>query len=162
MSLARDLAFSVPPDLQRRGARVWAEGSVSIIEGSAERVSAEVEGSRTYEVALTREEDKIFAYCDCPYFDSSGPCKHVWAVMLAADSNGWLQGRSGRRAKGLFTDADDEDDDSLFDLAAPTFQQARNSASRVPPPPQWQSLIQQIPSGTMRSVETWRADRELY
>jgi SNF2 family DNA or RNA helicase len=144
-------------------------GFVEILEGDAEHVVAEVQGSQAYEVTLNREEDKVFAYCECAYYVSSGICKHVWAVVLEAEKRGYLRGTTGYRAKGLFQNwesdknlNDDEDDDFPFELSSPRYQSSRNLAPKPPPRPKWEALLQQIPPTTVRSVETWRADRELY
>lgn len=58
---------------------------------SGETLTAEVRGSRLYEVEIAVDEGGIHARCTCPY-SWGGFCKHIGAVLLK-----WLQ------AKGSFT-----------------------------------------------------------
>ena len=58
-------------------------------------MTATVRGSEWYQVHLTRFGDEILASCGCPYFtDRNDFCKHIWAVILAADAQGYLIGDS--------------------------------------------------------------------
>jgi hypothetical protein len=49
-----------------------------------------VRGSDAYAVLLSVRRSKLGVFCTCPYFESEGRCKHVWATMLAAEARGNL------------------------------------------------------------------------
>jgi superfamily II DNA or RNA helicase len=61
-------------------------------------VEAEVRGSfGNYFVELSWNGHGLETFCDCPAADM-GPCKHIWATLLAAEARGYL---SNVRAAGL-------------------------------------------------------------
>ena len=91
LSLARVLAPDVPELTRAKGSAYFRSGAVASVRGSDDKVFAIVYGSREYHVELTREQDGFIGSCDCPYFqDRFEVCKHVWAVVLAADDRGLL------------------------------------------------------------------------
>jgi superfamily II DNA or RNA helicase len=93
MGLAEALASDVDERTRVKGSRYFLGGAVRAIEGSDEHVTATVRGSEWYQVHLTRFGDEILASCGCPYFtDRNDFCKHIWAVILAADAEGFLIG----------------------------------------------------------------------
>ena len=73
-----------------RGAVYYAQRSVRIQNGSPDSLEALVSGSQTYEVEVQWEDGDLSLYCSCPYFESDGPCKHLWAAVLAAEAKGYL------------------------------------------------------------------------
>jgi superfamily II DNA or RNA helicase len=91
LSLARALAPDVPEHIRAKGSAYFTNGAVVSIGGTDERISAIVDGSRDYNVEITREKDGFIGSCDCPFFqDRFHVCKHIWAAVLAADSRGLL------------------------------------------------------------------------
>jgi superfamily II DNA or RNA helicase len=93
MGLAEALARDVPERTRIKGNRYFLGGAVRAIEGSDTHVTATVRGSEWYQVHLTRFGDEILASCGCPFFmDRNDFCKHIWAVILAADAEGFLIG----------------------------------------------------------------------
>src|SRR5688572_2478530 len=93
MGLAEILARDVPERTRTKGNRYFLGGAVRAIEGSHAHVTATVRGSEWYQVHLTRFGDEILASCGCPFFiDRNDFCKHIWAVILASDSEGYLIG----------------------------------------------------------------------
>jgi superfamily II DNA or RNA helicase len=93
MTLAEALARDVAERTRVKGSRYFLGGAVRGIEGSDEHVTATVRGSEWYQVHLTRFGDEILASCGCPFFtDRNEFCKHIWAVILAADAEGHLIG----------------------------------------------------------------------
>lgn len=69
-----------------RGEAYVRQGRVSIVHSQAHSVSARVRGSRDYEVSLVIDGQWLTPSCDCPFFDGTlEPCKHAWALALAAD-----------------------------------------------------------------------------
>ena len=93
MGLADVLARDVSERTRIKGNRYFLGGAVRSIEGSDTHVTATVRGSEWYQVHLTRFGDEVLASCGCPYFtDRNDFCKHIWAVILAADAEGFLLG----------------------------------------------------------------------
>jgi len=91
MGLADALAPHVDERIRTKGNRYFLGGAVRAIEGSPTAVTATVRGSEWYQVHLTRTGDEVLASCGCPFFtDRNDFCKHIWAVILAADSEGYL------------------------------------------------------------------------
>jgi len=98
----------------QRGTEYFRAGAVSIVSHGPTTLHAEVEGSSysSYRVQLdwSKAGKRVLAVdCSCPRFDDVGMCKHVAAVIQAADAEG-----IGARVPGtgpLALDADDLDDD---------------------------------------------------
>jgi superfamily II DNA or RNA helicase len=129
---------------KKRGENYYREGRVRISQGGPDMVEAEVRGSYdTYGVELDWNGDTLETYCDCPAADL-GPCKHIWATVLAADAKGYLS---------------DVEVDSVVE-----------QPGRTPPPPpkpvtpDWLKQIEGVANrglATARSGETWPAKRQL-
>src|SRR5215204_2467964 len=93
MMLAEALAPDVAERTRVKGNRYFLGGAVRGIEGTDTDVVATVRGSEWYSVHLHRDGDAVTATCQCPYFqDRVDFCKHVWAVILAAEAAGFLLG----------------------------------------------------------------------
>jgi superfamily II DNA or RNA helicase len=72
-----------------------ASGRVHVTTGSDTALAATVLGSERYFVEMKCGVDDdgvtIEASCDCPvFFDQGTPCKHMWAVLRLADTQGHL------------------------------------------------------------------------
>lgn len=80
-----------PDSVKARGSRYFQEGRVRLVAGSAWRVRAVVTGTATYSVGVGRVDDTLRLSCTCPYFESDGPCKHLWATLLLAGDKGLLR-----------------------------------------------------------------------
>ena len=73
--------------MRDRGARYFAEGRVALVPGP-NRVDAGVRGSaaRQYRTTISAPDDHtIYLSCTCAFAAELEPCKHMWAVLLAAD-----------------------------------------------------------------------------
>ncbi|MGE0129837.1 MAG: SNF2-related protein [Blastocatellales bacterium] len=116
MGLSTELSSDFPSIIRSRGGDYFRSDVVKIKSGNQWRVEAVVRGSDNYKVVLQRvtvadePEDEIVVRCSCPYFDSDGPCKHIWAVILAADEKNYLRGR-GRDVPLVLVEDDDDDDE---------------------------------------------------
>lgn len=131
----------------RRGERYYRNGAVTVINGTSSSVSAWVAGSRRYDVRLLFDENTLEVACDCAYFgEDKGLCKHIWATLIAAETENHLEDATFKRvqhpvavvpaaeAEELLDDDgtnhlgfDDDDDlnesrfwDGVFDDDAPT------------------------------------------
>jgi len=95
MYLQHSLRRSFSPRVCDRGALLYRTGKVQIIQGNQWHVVGSVRGTMDYQVHLHRTDDKLEALCECPYFDSNGLCKHIWATILEAEKKNFLLGRFG-------------------------------------------------------------------
>ncbi len=77
--------------IRTRGFDYFRSGRVRIRAGDSYNVEAEVFGTGTYRVRLRLDEGDLRVDCTCPYFDREYEnCKHIWAVMAAAERDGNL------------------------------------------------------------------------
>jgi hypothetical protein len=88
--LASKLTHLFNPTVISRGEGYFARGSVRIVRAAADTLDAQVSGSELYEAQIEWEDGELSLYCSCPYFKSDGPCKHLWAAVLAAQERGYL------------------------------------------------------------------------
>ncbi len=123
MAIILQLAGEFSSEIRTRGNEYFRQGKVKVINGSPWNLEAEVHGTSKYKVRLWREGNDISVRCTCPYYEN-GLCKHLWAVLLTADSENYLQGGSGGAGRltlieespeedsfDYFSEDDDEDDD---------------------------------------------------
>ena len=89
-ALTKKLANEFHPSVRQRGLAYYARNRIRVRRGSPTDVTALVYGSREYEVQISCAGNLVSMFCDCPYFDTEGPCKHLWAAILAAESKGHL------------------------------------------------------------------------
>jgi superfamily II DNA or RNA helicase len=127
MTLAAMLAHLVDWRVRERGREYFQAERVRLLECGPEVARAEVSGSEEYEVSLTREEDTVWAHCSCPFFAGGVLCKHVWAVVLAADERKGLRGPYG---------------DVPRKLKLPS--EAKERFQAVPPPPTWRDRLNDL------------------
>src|SRR5258708_6794191 len=117
MNLAKRLSGDFDVTVRNRGSSYFRQGCVRVQHASASQVDARVRGSRYYEVSLELQDGVLFALCDCPYYDTVGPCKHIWATILASDGRGYLSAASGA---DVVLDWGGLEDDDLEDAAVPS------------------------------------------
>ncbi|HZZ43790.1 MAG TPA: DEAD/DEAH box helicase [Tepidisphaeraceae bacterium] len=72
--------------VKSRGRDYFRSGAVHRLRREGDIVRAVVAGSTSYDVTLHLKDGKaVQAECSCPFFADRGkPCKHQWAVLLAA------------------------------------------------------------------------------
>ena len=99
-NLLQDITALVPRRIRDRGDEYFRAGRVHIVYGDPNETQAEVHGSQVYNVVLLRVGRGIEASCTCPFADNEF-CKHIWATLRAAMSNGFLMGGEGRRPEWL-------------------------------------------------------------
>src|SRR6266478_5200041 len=178
MYLQRQLAKEFPSAIRARGGDLHRYGSVTLVSGNQWQAAATVRGSRIYHVLLSRQGDEIHVLCDCPYFNSDGPCKHLWATILASDEKCYLLGAMGGGRLQLVEDPgpdqfddDFDEDDEREELEVEFPRRVFGQTYRRPPPPppkpkipQWRSLLQQVKDAPTSgsTPDAWRADRDVY
>ena len=169
LSLSTRLAGDFDEGVRSRGQAYFYRGRVHIQHGSGDEVEARVKGSRNYDVSLYWEDDQLSADCDCEYFDSAGPCKHLWATILAADAQGFL---SAAAASVLVLDCgvshpDGEPDYEEYGRGDRYTPRPVVEIPKPPPAPKlpdWQKQIIEISqhrAETGRPSDTWPAKRQI-
>ena len=151
MKLSQVLADQVPSQSRARGHAYFRSGAVRSLTARDGIVAATVRGSELYDVWLEPAGDLLRASCTCPYFiDHCDVCKHVWAVILAAEAQAVPLLTSGIASKLVDfdpvlpddVDLDDEDDDDWTHVvAAPAPRRERQA------PPAWRAFIDTVSAG---------------
>ena len=165
MYLRKHLTPFFETSIRSRGADLYFWRKITIFSGNKTEVTAHAEGTQIYFVRLAREGQAIHAYCECSYFDSEGPCKHLWATILAAESKNYLLGFSGKLRLELDSRAD-FDPVTLNMLLTPGHKpfEVRKTPPPAPKGPQWREIISRLSPEMVAPVqrEIWRTDREIY
>jgi superfamily II DNA or RNA helicase len=84
------LAQMFPRHIRERGEEYWARGLVKVTFGDAREVEATVQGTRPYTVEIEKVGGRLSMHCSCEAFAGGQRCKHLWAVLMAADQEGYL------------------------------------------------------------------------
>lgn len=72
--------------IYKRGERYYEEGDVHNLECTKNQITADVYGSDIYEVTIDLEDGQVEEMdCTCPYAEQGEYCKHMVAVLLAAE-----------------------------------------------------------------------------
>lgn len=175
--------FSVDFDkrVRSRGRAYYDNRLVDIIEGGKDLVRAIVNGSRAYDVAMRIDGRDLLVGCTCPYYDND-LCKHIWAVLVAAERKGYLTGTGRPPFRLVMSDPDlDEDDEDLpaeyedidsssrFRPDQPTFREPSSFSSPVerkspPPRPLWEQQLNiiQHSMSVVPDHKKWPSTRELF
>ncbi|MFN7919860.1 MAG: DEAD/DEAH box helicase [Bryobacteraceae bacterium] len=168
MSLAQILKNDFSSFIRDRGTQYYNNGWVKVVDAAPDLMTAEVAGSRTYSVEIKLRDNSLYLSCSCPFFDSSGPCKHLWASIVAADQSGSLaDARPGVTA--LF-ETDDQDPEPIRRTApAPTTITKARQPVVVMPPAQpridWRKQLKTVFDSkpyAYSSGDPWTTDRELH
>ncbi len=88
MTLASQLNFAFDDGVIRRGRQLWQSGAVRVKDADPHHVYGQVRGGSLYDVRIRLHDDDLEAWCDCAYFESNGPCKHLWAFIIECDRRG--------------------------------------------------------------------------
>ena len=167
MKLSKRLAGDFSGTVRKRGNSYFWQGRVRIQLGSDSEIEARVRGSHTsYDVSLAWGGGVLSAVCGCPYFDSGGPCKHVWATILTAEERGYLSAAASSPNLILVCgdydsdkELEEEEEGSLFSPRGPVAIQPR-----APKPPAWRkklSDVSQLCLQTPGPGAAWPAKREI-
>jgi superfamily II DNA or RNA helicase len=140
LALTRVLARDVPGGSRAKGREYFLQGAVTRIDGTAWSVDAVVHGSQTYAVTIRRKGLKFSAACTCPYFhDRFDICKHIWAVLIAAEHQRLLTGDGDVPERATLDPFDvDAESDPEFAKEAPLRRKDRNSP---PSPRPWETFL---------------------
>ena len=68
-----------------RGRNYWRAGAVKNLHCMQEKITADVEGTRLYQVEILLADDTVESMsCTCPFAKEGASCKHMAAVLFAA------------------------------------------------------------------------------
>ncbi len=138
--------------VRARGAAYQRARAVSVAKGSGAHLAARVLGrGGIYQVDLRAEAKTLWARCDCPYFETEGFCKHIWAALLEGAARGALAHASGVEQLEPDYHYDDDDDD---DFALPARSSSATPRAFTPPVRDWREAF-----ADLRFVQQPRATR---
>ena len=167
MKLASVLSGHFDDEVRARGASYYRLGAVRIKRGNATGVEAGVRGSRVYDVEIVWDGRRLTLFCDCPYYEDVGACKHIWATILAADAANYFTAITRLGPRDISFDempnADNADaPHAELSYYAPLHRPAPVFKPALPaPPPAWRQRLNEIvPAGSLAS-SAWPAQREL-
>jgi superfamily II DNA or RNA helicase len=138
---------------RKTGAALYASGMLAVQQSDLWRFVARVASDYEVVLELQKKRNALDAFCQCEAYTANGRCKHIWAAILAAESQQALLGRMGVAI--TLSELPSLD----VNLPTPT------PPTRPAPPPAWQSLIQEVKqsySPTLRSDDDWKPGTEIY
>ena len=89
-ALSAKLSHLFNSGVRSRGQVYFNRRLVRLKSGNAASVEAVVAGSLDYQTQIECKDEEVNLACTCPYFESDGPCKHLWATVLAAQQRGFV------------------------------------------------------------------------
>jgi len=110
--LSQLLGSQISHGSRSRGHSYFLAGAVRSLTLEHGIIQATVRGSDLYTVRIEPDGSLIRAACTCPYFfDRSDICKHIWAVILAAEARSLPLVPPGTRADAVELEPLDPDED---------------------------------------------------
>jgi superfamily II DNA or RNA helicase len=168
MKLSQRLEGEFKANVRQRGQTYHWQHLIRIRSGDDRAVQAEVTGTERYGVTLTWDDPFLTVWCDCPFFEGEGPCKHLWGTILAAEAQGYLA--EVAKASEVILD----DSGSLFEDDNEEGEEASGTQIALLPDvagvlkrtevPQWKQEVNSLlRSKTIRDRlhDNWPAKREL-
>ena len=135
--ILRSLATDFYPVIRKRGENYFRDNRVRLTEvdpGDPGRVLAFVQGTSRYTVQFSFEGPEISYSCTCPYFFNEGePCKHLWAVLLKLDRNGFFDRWEAARSP--------ETADEPETAKTSGVSRRREGEQAIEPAPEWKSSL---------------------
>jgi hypothetical protein len=127
MKLASHYAHVFSPQIRARGENCLKQGRVEVDAFTRDSVHASCEGDTSYFLAILKEENGFCLSCDCPYFESHGPCKHVYALLRIIDERApdptKLEFLRGAEAFGEVAFDIHEDSSEAFAMPRPDYEE---------------------------------------
>ncbi len=77
----REYGRLFPPHIKDRGRQLLADGLLDPVRVEETGFASVAHGERDYEVAIYQGD----LLCECSYFEDTGACKHLFALLLAID-----------------------------------------------------------------------------
>lgn len=94
--------------IRMRGETIHASGNMDPLTFINKGVRTIVYGTKPYNVGLHLNNERLTVSCDCPYFESTDLCKHIWAVIIQAENKGHLTPEPHIRSIDIIENEPDE------------------------------------------------------
>ncbi|HMV86885.1 MAG TPA: SNF2-related protein [Blastocatellia bacterium] len=146
MAIILQLAGEFPSLVRTQGNEFFRQSKVKIKDGSPWNLEAVVQDAQEQKARLQRDGNEISARCSCSYFETDGFCSHLWAALLAADAENYLQGGAGGAGRltlvaddaeeedyDYFSEPEDEDEDEDWEEEEPVVKPLFPNPSAAPP-----------------------------
>ncbi|MDA0322930.1 MAG: DEAD/DEAH box helicase [Verrucomicrobia bacterium] len=152
MSLSSIFSEAFSSTIRERGLRYFKQDRVGDLEIADDVLTAVVRGSDDYRVTLfSSGADSLIDWsCTCPYFTDRGPCKHIWATILQAESCSLLSTPDESGAVRRLDDMEFYDGEEYVDADYPRPIDPRNRRTGQDRLPRWKSAMHEIQSATAR------------
>jgi superfamily II DNA or RNA helicase len=160
MRLTQVLASQVTSGSRSRGESYFRSGAVRSISIQNGIIEATVKGGEPYTVWIEPNGTSLIASCSCPYFfDRVDVCKHIWAVVLAAEDQAIPLVAPGIDPQSvsidpMYVDEDFDDEPSGYAPPRPSSVRGAPFIHLTPPPPPppprvpaWKPLLDSLASG---------------
>jgi len=170
VDIASRFATYFNTSIRHRGQQYAFGGAVRFNAYSANHIDGKVRGeSQYYDFDVSVADRGLYVQCTCPFYESEGPCKHLWAVLLQAGKQGYLAD-AAKAIKLIELDPDEEDDEFDDDTED---GDGDNPPFELKPPepaiptlrgPSWRSQIGDVQNMAMQSERlsrTWPAKRQI-
>ena len=132
MSLSRVLESRFRGDIRFRGQAYVSAERVEITHVTADRLYGVVHDAEEFQTQLSREESSIVPFCTCAKpGQETVTCKHVWATILHAEAEGYI---NGGVKPGYFPPFIEKDDDDDFDIDAELYDDLLTGDVYIPSP----------------------------
>jgi len=143
MSLTTMSAFLFDKQVRAKGEALYATRRIYVDSSGPDRFHARVQGGDLYGVRIGKCDQGLEVWCECPYFEDYGPCKHLWTALLEADRRGAL----GGVREVLFLQMEEDP----YDEVGPFLPTRRTPLPAVPPPP---PVVHAPPASTKLPLES--------
>jgi superfamily II DNA or RNA helicase len=169
MKLSQRLEGEFKAAVRQRGLNYHWQHLIRIRSGDARAVAADVTGMEHYGVTMHWDDPFLTVWCDCPFFESEGPCKHIWGTVLAAEAQGYLA-EAANAPQVILDDGmlayegDDDEDDPGPEPPGGVALQVSAPAVKHPEVPAWKQEVHSLVMGKAmrdRYYESWPAKREI-
>jgi len=170
MQVAPSLAQYFSHRVRERGYEYFRQRRVRIEGGSASEVRADVRGSEDYSVLLQWTGEMLAVFCDCAFFiENDQPCKHLWAVLLAADAEQHLSSvakvKSPLMDTSLLLEQSIEQDPLALNSELLQIPTPKRTPPRPPQPAAWKKqltgILQASETAAQSTREKWPAGAEV-
>ena len=170
MKLSQRLEGEFKAAVRQRGLNYHWQHQIRIRSGDARSVQADVTGSERYGMTLHWDDPFLTVWCDCPFFENEGPCKHLWGAILAAEAQGYLAEAANASELILddgmlaYEDSGFEEDEDGQRPRPGVLPFAGPPAAKRQDVPAWKQEVNSLVMGRAvreRFYENWPAKREI-
>ena len=151
MSLSRVLESRFRGDIRFRGAAYVQNERVEIAHVTPDRVYGVVSDTEEFQTQLSRTESQLVTFCTCAKpGQQEVNCKHVWATILLAEADGYM---NGGVQPGFFPPFAASDETAVDELDGELFDDLISGDVFVPSAATRRETPKPAPEQTLRSWE---------